>query len=146
MQCSIARTLEHVGSWWALLIIRDAMMGARRFKHFEHSLGIAKNTLTSRLNELVASGIMMRVAAEDGSAYEEYVLSEKGRELAPVMMSLAQWGDKWAAHPDGPPHEFIDRTTGAPLGRIWPRHEDGRPMQLKDVGLKDLTTTDPSDS
>ena len=49
MQCSIARTLEHVGSWWSLLIIRDAMMGARRFKHFQKSLGIAKNTLTSRL-------------------------------------------------------------------------------------------------
>eukprot|EP00903_Cladosiphon_okamuranus_P003192 g3190.t1 len=59
MQCSIARTLEHVGSWWSLLIIRDAMMGARRFKHFQASLGIAKNTLTSRLNELVA-GIEVR--------------------------------------------------------------------------------------
>jgi len=140
MQCSIARTLEHVGSWWSLLIIRDAMMGAKRFKHFEASLGIAKNTLTSRLNELVESGILQRRKASDGSAYEEYVLSQKGRELAPVMMALAQWGDKWAVHPDGPPHQFIDRNAGTPIGRIWPRHEDGRLMQLDEVGVKDLTT------
>lgn len=140
MQCSIARTLEHVGSWWSLLIIRDVMMGLRRFKHFEKSLGIAKNTLTSRLNELVEHGILERVPATDGSAYDEYVLSEKGRDLAPVMMALAQWGDKWAAHPDGPPQEFIDRTTGEALGRIWPRHKNGQLMELDDVGVRDLDT------
>lgn len=115
-------------------------MGMRRFKHFEKSLGIAKNTLTNRLNELIESDILQRVAAEDGSAYDEYVLTQKGRELAPVMMALAQWGDKWAAHPDGPPQEFIDRTTGEAIGRVWPRHEDGQLMQLSDVGVRDLNT------
>lgn len=115
-------------------------MGLRRFKHFEKSLGIAKNTLTSRLNELVEHGILERVSASDGSAYDEYILSQKGRELAPVMMALAQWGDKWAVHPDGPPHQFIDRTTGDPIGRIWPRHDDGQLMELKDVGVRDLNT------
>ncbi|MEO1029721.1 MAG: helix-turn-helix domain-containing protein, partial [Pseudomonadota bacterium] len=101
MQCSIARTLEQVGSWWSLLVIREAMMGARRFKHFEAALGIAKNTLTSRLNELVENGILEKGPAKDGSSYEEYTLTQKGRELGPVMMALAQWGDKWAQHKNG---------------------------------------------
>ena len=75
MQCSIARTLDQVGAWWSMLIIRDAMMGARRFKHFEKSLGIAKNTLASRLAHLVDSGILERGPAADGSKHEEYVLT-----------------------------------------------------------------------
>ncbi|MEM7662120.1 MAG: helix-turn-helix domain-containing protein [Pseudomonadota bacterium] len=136
MQCSIARTLEHVGSWWSLLIIRDAMMGARRFKHFERSLGIAKNTLTSRLNQLVEGGILEKVAASDGSAFDEYILTERGRELAPVMIALSQWGDKWVAHEDGPSTEIIDAETGERLPQIWPRREDGQLMQLSEVGMR----------
>ncbi|MEM1434941.1 MAG: helix-turn-helix domain-containing protein [Pseudomonadota bacterium] len=136
MQCSIARSLEHVGSWWSLLIIRDVMMGARRFKHFEKSLGIAKNTLTSRLNELVDGQILERVAAADGSAYEEYVLTERGRELAPVMIALSQWGDKWVPHERGPSTEIIDARTGDPLLRIWPRRDDGKELLLKDVKMR----------
>ncbi|MEM9670493.1 MAG: helix-turn-helix domain-containing protein, partial [Pseudomonadota bacterium] len=94
MQCSIARTLEHVGSWWSLLIIRDAMMGARRFKHFEKSLGIAKNTLTSRLNQLIEGGIMEKVAASDGSAFDEYVLTERGGARAPPQIGPTPRGGK----------------------------------------------------
>lgn len=136
MQCSIARTLEHVGSWWALLVIREAMMGARRFKHFEKSLGIAKNTLTSRLNDLVASGILERGPAADGSSYEEYRLTQKGRELAPVMMALAQWGDKWAEHEEGRTFYFADPKTGEELPRIWPRRENGEALELGEVQIK----------
>ncbi len=143
MQCSIARTLELVGSWWSLLIIRDAMMGARRFKHFQKSLGIAKNTLTSRLNQLVDNGILERVAAADGSAYEEYQLTPKGRDLAPIILALSQWGDKWAAHPDGPSFEYFDRKTGDELSEIWPRRVDGEAMALSDVGFKPAGTPTP---
>ena len=136
MQCSIARTLDLVGSWWSLLIIRDAMMGARRFKHFEASLGIAKNTLTSRLNELVEGGILQRVPAPNGSGYDEYQLTEMGRDLAPVMIAFAQWGDKWAAHEDGPSTIIIDRQTGERLPRVWPRRRDGALMELREVGME----------
>ena len=136
MQCSIARTLEDIGSWWSLLIIRDAMTGARRFKHFESSLGIAKNTLTSRLNELVASGILKKVAAQDGSAFDEYVLTERGRDLAPVMIALAQWGDKWVAHENGPSTEIMDAVTGKKLLRVWPRRDNGELVQLTEIRLK----------
>ena len=143
MQCSIARALDHVGSWWSLLIIRDAMMGARRFKHFQTSLGIAKNTLTSRLNELVEGGILTKQAAPDGYAYEEYVLTERGRELAPVIIALAQWGDKWVAHPDGPSTIITEKDSGERLQPIWPRRESGALMALSEVGMKDGATGGP---
>ncbi len=136
MQCSIARSLEQVGSWWSLLIIRDAMMGARRFKHFEKSLGIAKNTLTSRLNQLVEGGILEKVSSADGSAFEEYVLTQRGRELAPVMIALAQWGDKWAAHEKGPSTTIIDAHTGRKLQRVWPRRDDGEFIPLGEIRME----------
>ena len=142
MQCSIARTLEHVGSWWSLLIIRDAMMGARRFKHFERSLGIAKNTLTSRLGELVDSGILEKVPGPDGTAHTEYELTEKGRELAPILMALAQWGDRWAVHASGPAFALMDTETGRAIPRIWPRREDGTTIALDEIELKRLARPD----
>jgi len=145
MQCSIARTLEQVGSWWSLLIIRDVMMGARRFKHFEKSLGIAKNTLTSRLNELVDGGILMRVPSSDGSSYEEYIMTEKGRELAPVMIALAQWGDKWAVHPDGPTFAFVDTKTDEELPRVWPRRRSGEKLERGELSIRPLNGANNAD-
>ena len=112
------------------------MMGARRFKHFQKSLGIAKNTLTSRLNELVEGEIMERVPATDGSKYEEYQLTERGRELAPVIIALSQWGDKWVAHEDGPSTIITDKESGERLPRVWPRRENGDRMELQEVGMR----------
>ena len=136
MQCSIARTLEHVGSWWSLLIIRDAMMGARRFKHFQENLGIAKNTLTRRLSDLIEGGILEKVPASDGYAHEEYRLTARGRELAPVIIALAQWGDKWVAHEKGPSTVITVKESDERLPRIWPRHPDGEVMALNEVGMR----------
>jgi len=136
MRCSVARTLNQVGPWWSLLIIRDAMMGVRRFKDFERSLGIAKNTLATRLTELVDSGILTRVAAKSGSKYLDYELTEKGRDLAPVIIALAQWGDRWSAHEDGPSFAFLDRNSGEEIERIWPRDEGGETIRLADITLR----------
>ncbi|HEY5230575.1 MAG TPA: helix-turn-helix domain-containing protein [Galbitalea sp.] len=95
--CSIARSLELVGERWSLLIIRDAMFGSvTRFGDFQHNLGIATNVLTSRLESLVASGIMAR----EGSA--DYILTAKGRALAVALIALTEWGDAWAS-PIEPP-------------------------------------------
>ena len=136
MECSIARSLDIVGSWWSLMIVRDAMGGARRFKQFERSLGIAKNTLTSRLNELVENEVLRRVPGSNGSAYDEYELTEKGRDLIPLLIMFAQWGDKWAAHPKGRPYAFIDRRNGEELTTVWPRNEHGQMIDLTDIGAK----------
>ena len=138
MQCSIARALDVVGSWWSLLIIRDAMLGASRFKHFEKSLGISKNTLTSRLNHLVATGVLAKRAAPDGSAYEQYELTEMGRELAPILLSLAQWGDRWHAHEKGPTFAVIDEATRQEISTIWPRRENGERIDLTKLYFRPL--------
>jgi DNA-binding HxlR family transcriptional regulator len=103
--CSAARALEAVGERWSLLIMRDALgAGVTRFVDFQRSLGIARNVLSARLERFVAEGLMERRPA-GGSKYQEYVLTEKGRDLRPIIIALINWGDRWAA-PNGPPVVF----------------------------------------
>lgn len=128
MPCSIARSLDVIGPWWAMLIVRDAFMGVRRFKDFEKSLGIAKNTLTARLNGLVDGGILERVPDAKGSKYLEYQLTDKGRALFPVIVALSQWGDNWAVHEDGPSFEIIDTRDGEPIPPQAILGKDGLPI------------------
>ena len=92
LNCSLARTLEAVGDWWTLLIVRDAFLGVRRFGDFQRSIGIAKNILAARLERLTASGILDRSGPERRPVYQ---LTEKGRALLPAMVALMQWGDRW---------------------------------------------------
>jgi DNA-binding HxlR family transcriptional regulator len=103
MNCSIARTLEIVGEWWTLLILRDAFLGMRRFEDFQHDLGIARNVLTDRLQTLVEHGIFERHRYQEHPERFEYRLTEKGRDLLPVLLSLLRWGDRWTAGEAGPP-------------------------------------------
>lgn len=101
--CSAARALEIVGERWSLVIIRHALFrGITRFGDFQRSLGISRNILTARLDWFVEQGLMERRPDAQGSAYQEYVLTDKGRELQPVIVALTHWGDRWAT-PDGPP-------------------------------------------
>jgi DNA-binding HxlR family transcriptional regulator len=93
--CSIARALEVVGERWTLLIIRDAVLGLRRFDQFQESLGIARNVLTDRLNRLVEEGILERVRYSERPERYEYRLTAKGRDLAVTLAGLRQWGDKY---------------------------------------------------
>ncbi|HEY4439549.1 MAG TPA: helix-turn-helix domain-containing protein [Candidatus Elarobacter sp.] len=90
--CPIARSLDVIGDWWTLLIVRDTLRGDRRFGELQRSLGVAKNILTTRLHRLVDDGILELVPADDGSAYQQYRLTAKGRDLAPVVRSLRNWG------------------------------------------------------
>src|ERR1700753_3383950 len=98
--CPIARALDIIGDWWSLLIIRDALLGRRRFGEFQKSLGLAKKILTTRLRLSLYKGILWTVPASDGSAYQEYVLTEKGRGVIPVLVALRQWSEKFDAHPE----------------------------------------------
>lgn len=100
--CSAARALEVVGERWSLLIVRDALFaGVTHFSEFARRLGLARNVLAARLDSFVEAGIMERSSSED-SAYHEYRLTAKGRELGPVIIALTDWGDRWAA-PNGRP-------------------------------------------
>ena len=104
MNCSIARTLDIVGEWWTLLIVRDVFMGIRRFEQIREDLGISKKVLTDRLNTLVDRGILKKVPIERG--FEEYRLTKKGVALHDVLVVVRQWGDQWEA-PNGAPIELV---------------------------------------
>ena len=88
--CAIARSLDVIGDWWSMLIIRDAIGGSKRFSEFQRNLGAARNILTTRLRSLVEEGILMTAPASDGSAYQEYLVTEKGMALVPALVALAQ--------------------------------------------------------
>ena len=102
MNCSVAQCLEVVGEWWSLLIVRDAFLGVRRFDDFQARLGISRNILNQRLTTLVDHGVLERVPYQDNPPRSEYRLTDKGRELWPVLTAMRQWGDQWAA-PNGAP-------------------------------------------
>jgi DNA-binding HxlR family transcriptional regulator len=113
--CSAARALELVGERWSLLIIRDALFaGSTRFNDFRR-LGIATNILAGRLDGFVDSGLMRRHQYSDNSDAFAYVLTDKGRDLAGVVIALTEWGDRWAA-PEGPPILYHHHTCGGPIG------------------------------
>ena len=97
MDCPIARTLDLVGECWSLLIIRDVLQGKHRFDELQVSLGIATNMLTTRLKRLSDAGILRRTAYQRHPLRYEYDLTEKGRALGPVLLSLRQWGDRFLA-------------------------------------------------
>jgi DNA-binding HxlR family transcriptional regulator len=111
--CSIARTLEIVGERWTLLIIRDAFLGRSRFDEFQESLGIARNVLTDRLNRLVEERILERQRYSERPPRDEYVLTEKGRELRLALTGLRQWGDRYLS--EQPPRLLQRRSDGKPV-------------------------------
>jgi DNA-binding HxlR family transcriptional regulator len=103
LHCSVARTVDIFGEWWTPLIVRDAFYGRTRFEDFQRSLGLARNVLTTRLDRLVETGIMERRRYQERPPRDEYVLTEKGRDLFPVIAALLTWGDRWTAGEAGPP-------------------------------------------
>lgn len=131
--CPVARSLDVIGDWWSLLIIRDALGGMRRFKDFERSLGLAKNILSTRLKTLVAENILEIVPASDGSAYSEYALTEKGENLFPVIIALGQWGTEHLFAPAEPMTRTMDARDGEPLTRIAVTASDGRQLGPQDI-------------
>ena len=112
--CSLARTLELIGERWTILVLRDAFLGVRRFEDFQRSLGIARNVLQARLQRLVAEGILERRRYQERPERFEYRLTDKGRDLWPVLVSLLKWGDRYAA-PDGPPRIIEHRGCGGEI-------------------------------
>jgi DNA-binding HxlR family transcriptional regulator len=95
MNCSIAQALEVVGEWWTILILREAFLGVTRFDDFQRRLGIARNVLSVRLDSLVRHGVLDRRPYEPARGRVDYVLTDKGRALWPVLVTLRQWGDEW---------------------------------------------------
>jgi DNA-binding HxlR family transcriptional regulator len=134
--CPIARSLEAIGDWWSLLIIREALFGVRRFGEFQNKLGMAKNILATRLRALVDHGILKMAPASDGSVYQEYVLTAKGRGVFPVLVALRQWSEEFDDHPEEIATILVDRDKGRPVKKLELRAEDGRLLSAADTTLK----------
>lgn len=131
--CSVARALNQVGDWWSLLIVLHAMYGTRRFVDFQQELGIAKNILCDRLARLVDNGVLKRVEVGEHGSRFEYRLTEKGRDLFPVVIALRQWGDKWNPSPDEAPLDLRDRVTGQSIQPVHVQNAEGEPITVRDV-------------
>src|SRR5260221_667720 len=125
MQCPIARSLERVGEWWSILILRDAFHGLSRFDQFQKSLEIAPNMLTRRLAALVESGLLERRRYSERPPRYEYLLTERGRDFRPVLWALLAWGNKHFA-PEGASVVIVDRATGAPADPVLVDRLSGR--------------------
>jgi DNA-binding HxlR family transcriptional regulator len=110
--CSVAKTLDVVGEWWTLLILRDAFDGKRRFDDFHVSLGMARSVLTARLKKLTDEGVLERSPYSEHPPRYEYRLTEKGDALFPVIAALIRWGDEWAPGAAGPPVVFVHESCG----------------------------------
>ena len=135
MPCSIARTLEVVGEWWTLLIVRDAFLGVTRFEDWQRRLGIARNVLASRLDGLVVAGILERREYQAAPRREEYVLTAKGRDLGPVLAALRSWGDRYSPTPGGPTTLLVHDTCGAPTRPVQVCEHCGERLSPGDVHI-----------
>ncbi|WP_085118268.1 winged helix-turn-helix transcriptional regulator [Serratia proteamaculans] len=127
-QCPVARTLDVIGDWWSLLIVRDAFDGVRRFSEFQKGLGMAKNILSTRLRTLVAHGILEIAPASDGSAYQEYILTDKGRALFPVIVGLRQWGEDYLFDASEAKSTLVESDSGQPIPRMTPTGSTGQTL------------------
>ena len=124
--CSLAAALEIIGDRWSLLIVRDALRGTRRFSEFEKSLGVSKNILAGRLRTLVGHGILELAPASDGSAYQEYLLTPKGRGLFPVIVALRQFGEESLYGSEPCRTVMVDRKSGQPVRKLELHASNGR--------------------
>ncbi|QEL15066.1 winged helix-turn-helix transcriptional regulator [Limnoglobus roseus] len=131
-ECPVARSLEAVGDAWSMLIVRQAFAGDRRFGEFQTSLGVAKNILTVRLRKLVALGVLEQVTPENGGAYHEYALTEKGRGLYLVLMAIRQWGEGCGGPADW---VLVDRRDRKPVMPLAFYAHDGRELSVNDTEL-----------
>jgi DNA-binding HxlR family transcriptional regulator len=134
MVCPIARSLERVGEWWSILILRDALHGLTRFDQFQKSLGIAPNMLTRRLNALVDAGLLERRRYGERPPRDEYVPTARGRDFRPVLVALLAWGNKHFA-PEGASVLLVDTRTGAVVDPVLVDRATGRPIEAPEYAF-----------
>ncbi len=135
LNCSLAETLNLIGEWWTILVLREAFFGTRRFEDFQQHLGIARNILTARLNSLCDSGILQRVPVKQGAKRHEYRLTTMGRDLLTVIIVLTQWGDRWLDQEQGPPVKFVELNSGEEIQEVCVLSKQGRKLKTRDLAM-----------
>lgn len=128
MRCPIARSLERVGEWWSIMILRDAFYGATRFDEFQKSLGIAPNMLTRRLTGLVEAGLMAKRRYSERPERYEYILTQTGWDFRPVMLSMMVWGNRHFAK-EGVSVQLINTETGEPAEPVVVDRKTGQEIK-----------------
>jgi DNA-binding HxlR family transcriptional regulator len=124
-ECPIARSLERVGEWWSILILRDAFQGTTRFDDFQKRLDIASNTLARRLDELVEAGLLERHRYSERPPRDEYLLTTAGRDFRMVLWAMLAWGNRHFA-PEGPSVQIVDGETGEAAEPVLVDRRTGR--------------------
>jgi DNA-binding HxlR family transcriptional regulator len=134
--CPIPAALEAVGERWSFLILRGVFNGLHHFEEFQSTLGIARNILSNRLARLVEHEILMREPDPADRRKVAYRLTEKGRELLPVLIALRQWGERWVSGVPGNP-VLVDRQSRQPVAPMAVRSADGRSLSLHELDWVD---------
>ena len=135
MHCSVAQCLEVVGEWWSMLILRDVFLGVTRFDEFHQRLGISRNILNQRLSRLVDAGVLVKVRYQDHPPRYDYRLTDKGRDLWPVLTAMRQWGDKYEA-PTGPPVLMSHKGCGHVTEAVLSCSVCGEQLGARDVSVR----------
>ena len=130
--CSLPAALEAMGERWSFLILRASFNGYRHFEEFQGELGIARNILANRLGRLVDHGILERRPCDDDRRKVEYRLTDKGQDLAPAMIALRQWGEKWGCGPQSC-QVLADIRDRQPIRGVAIQAHDGRMLELSDL-------------
>lgn len=136
--CSVQRALEILGERWTILVLREVFFGQRRFDAILDGVGCARNVLTRRLTTLVEHEVLERTPYRDEGQRErfEYGLTERGRELYPILIALMQWGDRWARAPGGPPIVVEHRECGARVFAELRCVEGHGPLAARDTSAR----------
>jgi DNA-binding HxlR family transcriptional regulator len=135
-ECALPAALEAVGERWSFLILRGVFHGLHHFEEFQATLGIARNILSNRLARLVEHGVLERQPDPHDRRKIAYHLTEKGRELLPVLVALRQWGERWVSGVPSNP-VLVDKKSGRPVARMAVSTCDGRPLSLTELGWLD---------
>ncbi len=136
LPCSVARTLSVIGDRWTLLVLRDCFLGARRFDEFQSSLGCSPHLLSTRLARLVEDKILERRPYRERPARHEYRLTERGRDLYPVIASLVVWGDRWMSEDEGPPVDLLHQRCGRRTTPELHCSECGEPLDPREMKVR----------
>ena len=131
--CSIARTLAVIGDRWSLLILRDCFLRVRRFEEFQSKLGITRHLLADRLKKLVRFGVLRRAPYQDSPKRFEYILTQKGLDLYPVIMSIVHWGNIHMVDARGRPMLHQHNACGKMFDPVMVCSECGEPLLAKAV-------------
>src|ERR1700674_4450706 len=131
--CPIARTADLIGDGGTLLIMREACLGERRFEEFQRTLGIGRNILTARLNKLVDEGLLTKVPYQERPVRHEYRLTDKGRDVYPILAAMAAFGDKWLLGNDRPPLVLHHTTCDHDMHAVVTCSECAQPIDVRGV-------------